>query len=459
MRRTAAPLLLMLTLAGCAYYNGMYNANRLVRQAEKAEREGRTFDANSFWGQAGVKADSVLTRHGKSKWADDALFIRGKSYQRLGDCTSAVTSFRRLLSSSTDSTLMDEASFLLGRCYQQLGDPRAASDAYARLVNSRHPERRREALYQHGHSLVLGGRFEQALAELEQTDHPRAAGERAAALAGLGRTQEALRIADSLVAANDTAASWDLLTNLVGGHDPLAASELVTRVVAIPHMRPEITGSLLLADGRRLATGHPDLALKQYRESIRLAPGAMSASDARLALLRLRMAGTASIDSLPLVQQEFPDVQQIGGNTGILVARFDRAALLIRDLVDSVSANAAGSDMRLFLAGEVARDSLEMPGLARELLARVARDYPDSPYTPKALLALVALNPGSADSARAVLQERYPASPYLLAWSGQLAPDFTQLEDSLANFTSSIKRPVQNTRPTTRPAQGGLPLN
>jgi tetratricopeptide (TPR) repeat protein len=463
MRRAAGALLCIASLAGCAYYNGMYNANRLARQAEKAEREGRTFDAGSLWGQAGVKADTVLARHGSSKWVDDALLVRGKAYQRLGDCSSAVTTLRRLLETSTDPALIEEGSFLLGECYQTMNNAEAATGAFALLVNSRNPERRREALYQHGHSLVLGDRFEEALSELGRTDHPRAAGERAAALAGLGRTDAALRIADSLVTARDTAASWSLLLELVGRSDPLAASQLANRVVAIPQFRPELAGELLLADGRRLVAAHPDLAAKQLFASVEAAPNGPASNTARFELLRLRIERVTSIDSLALAQQEFSDVQQLGGPVGILIARYDRAAGIIRELVDSVAAGSAGSDMRLFLAGELARDSLVMTGLARGIFARVARDYPGSPYAPKAVLALMALEPAIADSARAILMERYPESPYFLAWEGQPAPSFGQLEDSLATFTSKLHRPTrQNTPapPATRPVQGtGLPQN
>ena len=68
------PLLLTaLLLGGCAYYNGLYNAERLVRSAEKAEREGRTGEASGYWGEAAVKAETVLARFPTSKWADPAV--------------------------------------------------------------------------------------------------------------------------------------------------------------------------------------------------------------------------------------------------------------------------------------------------------------------------------------------------------------------------------------------------
>lgn len=461
MKSARFSLLLLAALAGCAYYNGMYNANRLARQAEKAEREGRTFDATSLWGQAGVKADTVLARHRSSKWFDDALLIRGKSYQRLGDCASAVTTLRRLLASSTDSALVEEGSFLLARCYQTLGNTEQASEAFLRLVGSRNPERRREALYQHGHSLIVGGHYAEALEQLGNTDHPRAAGERAAALAGLGRTEEAVRIADSLLVADDTAASWSLLLGLLGRSDPLAASQILTRLGQVPRISQELIAGLLLEDAARLAPTHPDLARNRLSEALRIAPSSLVADRARLAMLRLHMAAITEIDSLALIQQELPDVQQVGGSNGIVAARYDRIALIIRDLADSVAQGAVGPDMRLFLAAELARDSLEMGRLAHAIFSRVIRDYPASPYVPKALLALVALDPSLTDSTRTVLTRLYPSSPYLLAWEGQASPEFSSLEDSLARFVSRLHRPVRtNTpgRPAARPSSG-LPQN
>ena len=43
-----APWLLLVGAMACAYYNGLYNANRLVGEAEKAQREGRSGEARSL---------------------------------------------------------------------------------------------------------------------------------------------------------------------------------------------------------------------------------------------------------------------------------------------------------------------------------------------------------------------------------------------------------------------------
>ena len=58
LRRMCLAVSLTVT-AGCVYYNGMYNANRLANSARKAEHDGRTFEANNLWGQVATKAESV----------------------------------------------------------------------------------------------------------------------------------------------------------------------------------------------------------------------------------------------------------------------------------------------------------------------------------------------------------------------------------------------------------------
>ena len=40
--------LLTAGMVGCAYYNGLFNANRLAADAERAERDGRSGEARSL---------------------------------------------------------------------------------------------------------------------------------------------------------------------------------------------------------------------------------------------------------------------------------------------------------------------------------------------------------------------------------------------------------------------------
>ena len=75
-----------LLLGGCVYYNGMYNTKRLAGSARKAERDGRTFEANNLWGQVVTRADSLVVRHPDSKYVDEALVLKGIALARLDQC-------------------------------------------------------------------------------------------------------------------------------------------------------------------------------------------------------------------------------------------------------------------------------------------------------------------------------------------------------------------------------------
>jgi hypothetical protein len=105
------------------------------------------------------------------------------------------------------------------------------------------------------------------------------------------------------------------------------------------------------------------------------------------------------------------------------------------------------ADMRLFLAAELARDTLTAPRLAGSLFRQVADDWPDSPYAPKALLALGMVDPAWADSARTLLAGRYAASPYVAYVQGTPLPEYQALEDSLQAFTIRAQPRVPHRQP------------
>jgi tetratricopeptide (TPR) repeat protein len=436
----------------------MYNANRLARAAEKAEREGRTFEASSLWGQVGVKADTVLARHGTSQWADDAMLLRGKSYQRLGDCNSAVTVLREVLLSSSDSVIAEEAAFLLGRCYQALGNADEAGHAFQRLVTSADPARRKEALYHYGRSLRMGGRYAEALDFLSRSDDSRSAGERSAALAGLGRIDEAVALADSLIVAGDTTAPWDSTLALIGRHDVGLATALTDRVVSGLKASPVQQAAWVFADGERLLRQDDVAGERRLAQSIQLSPDGPFAAQARLLFLRVRMERTETADSLRRIRADLDDMLQNAGTTGLQLGRYMRISSLVLDAIDSVAAGAASPDLRLFMAGELARDSLEMPRFAGVLWRRIATEYPASPYAAKTWLALGALDNGVPDSTEAVLQARYPDNPYTRAFRGQDAPGFAVLEDSLLRFAAALRRSLRPIGPS-RQAAPAAPSN
>jgi hypothetical protein len=144
---------------------------------------------------------------------------------------------------------------------------------------------------------------------------------------------------------------------------------------------------------------------------------------------------------------------QLTGQTGE-AGQLQAVLRRIQEAADSSAARAATADLGLFLAAETARDTLSAPRLAGALFRQVADDWPDSPYAPKALLALGMVDPAGADSARALLTTRYAASPYVAFVQGTPVPEYQALEDSLQAFSLRARARPQPSIPV-RAGQGG----
>lgn len=454
--KRAFVLLTLLAVSGCAYYNGMYNTKRLAGRARKAEREGRTFDATSLWGQVGVKAESVLAQHPNSKWADEARLLQATSMARLRNCNAALRPLETIAVTSRNPAFAEEATALLGDCRTALGDPAGAMEAYGRLVDSRDPARRRLALFAHGRAQRMQGNYQQALAELTGTTYPGAPGERAAALAGLGRLDEVSVLIDTLLAARDTLVPWDSLLAGAGRHDREVASRFTDRIVADGAVSLGVRGRLLVGDALRWRDTDPARSDARLAEVERLAAGNVQAAEARLEGLRIEIS---AVDSLPDLLRWVTRVEDLSEGTGPVAPVALQLAGLARRVVqaaDSVAPGAPDGDLRLFLAGETARDSLGAERLATRQFRRVAREWPQSPFAPKAILVLILLEPARADSLRDLLRSTYSTSPYLAMIDGGASPEYLALEDSLQRFALGFRpegrRPtVQQVRPQPAP--------
>ena len=236
MKRAA--LLALLLLPGCVYYNGVYNAKRLSRAAEQAEREGRTIDAHDLWAQVVVKADTVIARHPASGYVPEVELLRARALGHNDQCAEAAPALRQALPAVTDSAAIRTGTFDLARCLAVLGDVAGAAEVYGRLRDVADSAMRAESRFQYVHALRLAGRYEEALQAASGLTDPRLGYERMVALAGTGPTAGAMALADSAMARADTTAPWDSLLSAGGRRDPAATSALVDRLVAMPAATP-----------------------------------------------------------------------------------------------------------------------------------------------------------------------------------------------------------------------------
>jgi hypothetical protein len=430
-------------LAGCVYYNGMYNTKRLAGSARKAERDGRTFEANNLWGQVITRADTLVARHPDSKYVDEALVLKGVALSRLNQCEQAVAPLGRLSLLPPEEDVTEEGSLALGRCQLQLGDPRLAEPLFARMTGSKDAVRRREARLLRARALRAMGREREAVAALEGVRDPRASNERLLALAGGRQRKAALALADSMLASHDSTIRWDTLVVAIGREDPVTASALVDRLVRRPGLPPAARARLFLDDGVRLAAVDSARAAARWRQAALADSVGDAGEQARLRLTLLRLTRVTSVAELAPVTRELD--QRIRGESGLRgeAAQLRESIKRILTASDSASAGAAQADLRLFLAAETARDSLAAPALAASLFRMIVEAMPDSPYAPKAILAGQALDPVWGASALPMLEERYATSPYVAFLQGVEPYGYRELEDSLQRFAVAAAATLQ----------------
>jgi tetratricopeptide (TPR) repeat protein len=417
----------VLLVTGCAYYNGLYNANRLAREAERAERDGRTGEARSLWSQAAVKAESVASRHPKSRYRDDALFLQGRALQRVGACTQALFPLALAADSSPDVTLRVDARLLLGDCRLQLREPESTLVAVTPVLDEGTPQARSAAQLLRGRALLQLGRNEAALEELTASGAREGAYAKAVALARLGRRAEAAATLEGVLDGPYLEADWLPTLDSVGTADPAVLGPILERLAAHPDVRDGHRARLWLADGQRwLGVGDTGAAERRFQAVRALAADSSAGRTARahLAVLAARRAVAWTevedmADSLRTALQQGGDATRIGSRYSSVLARAQRELQL------------DGTPMGLFLAAEDVRDTVGNRELAASLWEQVVERYPETVLAPKALLALAAVRPALGDSLVAVLRARYPESPYTLVLDGAGAAEYEALEDSL----------------------------
>ena len=441
-------------MSGCVYYNGMYNANRLATSARKAERDGRTFEANNLWGQVATKAESVLVRHPHSKYAEEASILRGLALAKLGQCEQALGPLSRVMVANLKAELREDTWLATGRCQVTLGNIAAADAAFAQVAQSTSSARRREARFQRARTLRAMGRYQEAVTLLEGSRESRALPELVLSLAGAGRLPESMALADSLIATGDSTSPWDTLVVTLGRQNPSTASTLVDRLRRLK--RPaEIQARWLLEDGLRLAATDTARARMRFREAGKVGGSGDAAGRASLQLVRLDLHRVGRPQELAPLAQALGAVVQKHRTVAQDAGQLQATATRVIRSYDSVPTGSPQGDLRLFLLAEAARDSLQAPRLAYGIFLRILNEWPDSPYAPKAVLAAQQLDPQWADSGRVLLETRYLDSPYLAMVRGEEGSAYRSLEDSLGAFAAAATKPPRPVRP--RPGRAGIP--
>ena len=136
-------------LCGCTYYNTFYNAKKIFKEGENAQKKAppdrRSTVGKTQYEAAIKKASKVLTFHPKSKWADDALFLIGRAYFNMEDYVKARRKFEELLASFAKSKLVDDSRYFISMCHYHSGEEVQAATQLKAFLESEKMGKKRKA--------------------------------------------------------------------------------------------------------------------------------------------------------------------------------------------------------------------------------------------------------------------------------------------------------------------------
>lgn len=436
-RWVRAALLLGAAVVGCAYYNGLYNANRLAGDAKRAEREGRAAEARSLWAQAAVKAESVATRYPTSRHWDDALLLWGEGLTRAGNCRQAESPLAVASDSAADPAVQLRARLLLAECNLNLDDPRGAIAAVEPLLDSPDTTLVHQARLIRGRAFLRLDNPTAAAADLRAVPASTGAFDLARAQVALGEFETAHATLEARVPGRYVEPEWLSVLTVLGGRRPERASAIVDLLADRADLTPGQRARLLLADGERWLAAHDQpRADDRFAAVTSVAADSIEAGAARAHLAVAELRFLDDLERLPTVEERLRDAARGSGRAPVIARKaLDGTTIALETLGDSVRAS---RDLRLFLLAELFRDSLEAPVPATQIFLRLAHDHPTSMIAPKALLAAAYLDADRAPAIRAELDGQYPDSPYTLFLRGQAGSAFQVVEDSLRTALATI---------------------
>jgi len=237
------------TVSGCAYFNGLYNANQLIKDARRAEREGRIGEARSLWSRAAVKAESVAVRYDQSKYHDDALVLQGMALWAAGQCRNAAAPLQAAIEISDDPALVERAHFFLGRCEYEDGQMGPAISSFSRTLPSDDTLLASGAHLWRGRAYEATGQHYLAIADFRASSLVDAAFDLAVAYARLDLPADAEDVLRWRVDGDFEPDLWTATLDSVGDFLPDLSATVTELLLERLDLDDAESGDLLLRDG------------------------------------------------------------------------------------------------------------------------------------------------------------------------------------------------------------------
>lgn len=462
--------ILLAVFTGCAYYNTFYLAKRYYREAQRAQERSVT---DTTTPEAAAKYDATIRQcakivvdYEKSKWVDDAIYLMGASMYGKGDYAGAIKKFGELRAIAPkspfvpDSKLMEALSRLKRKEYTE-------AQSLFREVDGQYPSFRRGwELYFHAGECEAGLKnYDAALTWYERaTKAARQRRERADAMRRIGdalvaakRYDEAQAVyAECLKVEERGGRRLDLALKRGGALQELKRFDEALAFYeswkghALAEKRD---GEVYLRIGECMAlTGRVKEAIEGYGKIVTQFPRTSAAYEAQFRIGYLYESQLGDLDAAgreyEKLKSEPPSefATQASRRASNLSAMSQYRHTLLTDTTQARPRAA-------FLLAELYYFQLEKLDSALIQYAAVERDFPTSPYAPKAGFArlwIVTHDRGDTAAAAALTDSvatryrrtRYAESALYLwkRWSGRTDERTALLDSMLANPDTTIAR-------------------
>jgi len=428
-RSLAGGAIASVLFTGCVYYNGVYNAKEAARAGDALLRQESETDAAGQFQLSAARAESVLVRFPKSSWRARALYLAGRGAAYGMQCERAIphlTTFLALPGTEPDDR--DRARVALASCEFRTQKIIAARARLDSLVESPNPAVARDArLWAARVALTIGDR--DGVAQY---------------LRDMDATALQWELISSSLAAGEFARSESLLVAQATRGNYRDDAVRIVRELWSAGRVVEVEAILRSYDGSRVRDDR--------RAALHYAVGELNARARRDSTARRHLTLATSLagrDTVlardAIVRLSLLSIGQLSSTRQVdsVLARFDVSARAtpnvrrVREqllLVTLLEQRADPTGASLYLAAEVARDSLRAPGIAQSLFLRVAREVNGSTLAPNAYYAAALLQPDSSITWYQRIRSEYPTSGvamYLRGSDPGVAADFVSTPELL----------------------------
>ncbi|MCX7785079.1 MAG: tetratricopeptide repeat protein [candidate division WOR-3 bacterium] len=129
-------LTLSLLLISCAYYNTFHNAKKFYKEAVVLQQKGSA-QAKANFEKAIEKSALVISRHPRSRYVSQALFLIGMSYYHLAEYPKAIAKFENLINVFPNSKFVNQANLYWALALLENKDYNLALEKLTRLKSDK----------------------------------------------------------------------------------------------------------------------------------------------------------------------------------------------------------------------------------------------------------------------------------------------------------------------------------